>query len=479
MKYGKFIVTIIFLGSFGLGAELPEELINTNLSQGNQRTFRALPNWSILIYMEADNNLAPFATSNIQAMCKAPSSPNVNVLVQWNKPSSRKTHRLKIDRGMVFDVGSLNQPMGLVPAKELSDAIGWMKDRYPANHYMVILWNHGSGIDKMKRNWLRPLCFQGQTAAKEDVNDSEERGILYNDTYNTYLNTDQMQKVFEDAMVKLNQPIDIVGMDACLMAMIEICYALKDSTKILVGSENVEMGDGWNYGEILTRLNTANGNLSPEELARVSVAKYQSLYIQSDPMFTQSAIKIENIVQLKDCLNQVVLDLDQLKNLSAIVASKLISGAVSSSICFQRDYVDIGNFLDKLYGLSVSYVAVYQNFLHEVLYQKMVATLAALQRDIQMTKKALSNAVLATSSGINILGASGLSIYLPNNFPATTLSSIYFQSVFAKKSLWSHFLTMFCRRDQSLETKLISEQAVPLHIKDQEISDFWQTKLQE
>ena len=40
----------------------------------------------------------------------------------------------------------------------------------------------------------------------------------------------------------LGQKIDLVGMDACLMAMVEVAYEIKDYVNILVASQETEPG---------------------------------------------------------------------------------------------------------------------------------------------------------------------------------------------------------------------------------------------
>ena len=42
----------------------------------------------------------------------------------------------------------------------------------------------------------------------------------------------------------LRRPVDLVGMDACLMTMIEVAYQLREHAQVLVGSETLEPGPG-------------------------------------------------------------------------------------------------------------------------------------------------------------------------------------------------------------------------------------------
>ena len=51
-----------------------------------------------------------------------------------------------------------------------------------------------------------------------------------------------------------NAKIDVIGFDACLMSMLETAYALRDRGAVMVGSEELEPGDGWSYDNFLENL---------------------------------------------------------------------------------------------------------------------------------------------------------------------------------------------------------------------------------
>jgi len=48
--------------------------------------------------------------------------------------------------------------------------------------------------------------------------------------------------------------IDILGMDSCLMSMVEVCYQLREQVKFIVGAEGFEAATGWPYHRILETL---------------------------------------------------------------------------------------------------------------------------------------------------------------------------------------------------------------------------------
>lgn len=455
-----FLKFSIIIGGFFsccslLKSALPEELsLYENATKDITST--SLAEWTILIYMEADNNLSPCAVGNVEDMRKAPSSNNVNLLVQWDKPRSKMTYRFKIENHKLTDVGSLNQEMGMNPAKELYDAMAWVKANYPAKHYMLVLWNHGGGIlEKMKRSWLRPLCdtFPNIAALNNDalvvddsiavsLEDFDDRGILYNEPEGTFLSTDAMTTVFNDIKVLLEQEIDVVGMDACLMAMLEIAYAIKHSTEVLVASENLEPGEGWNYGDIIKGIVKQDGKVSAEEIAALVVSAYKKYYLKRDSSYTQSAMKVSQIEDIKDLLNKVVIDFLMIKSISRDVAQKILESAYSASIKFHDDYVDLYSFCDGMSEIVNLYYPVYLRYRDQAVYKELVVALSKLQSSLITLKLAIKHVAFSNSVGADVSNARGISIYLPNLSRVKPHPS-YSQCLFARQSLWGQLLSFY------------------------------------
>lgn len=429
-----------------------QELIEKEPSYSRDPQSENLPKWTILVYMEADNSLSSFAVNNLDEMRRAASSKNVQLIVQWSKPDSRQTCRLKVENGRVYDVGSLNQPMGVNPVKEVFDAFRWMKEKYPAEHYAFIAWDHGSGIlDRTKKSWLKdPLGFNTPDNANiEDLSkmvEDEERAILFNETQGTSLSTNDMKFVLERAREILDQPLDILAMDACLMAMIEICYAVRHSSTIVVASENTEPGKGYNYIDIINKLAKLDGQVTPEEMASLIVSKYASSYLKNEPSYTQSAIKINAIDQVKDTLNQLTLDLLNLKLIDKITAIKTFEYAHKNCTKYNKDYIDLYSFCSELNeiasGLSQSPSSS----------DRHTTALKNLIHSTTATKSAIKNAVFSNSAGSEVINSYGISIYCPNIITESPNPS-YRNTEFAKHSTWNFFLSSFARSREPQDAK--------------------------
>lgn len=125
----------------------------------------------------------------------------------------------------------------------LSDFLKWGVENYPAERFMVILWNHGGG-----------------TAGGYGLD------YLYNQDNMDLL---EIQTAFKNAGYKF----DVIGFDACLMATLETAYALREYGDYLVASENTESGEGWYYTDWINAIGS-NSQINMLDLSKEIVDSY-------------------------------------------------------------------------------------------------------------------------------------------------------------------------------------------------------------
>ena len=132
---------------------------------------------------------------------------------------------------------------------ELTDFIKWTAENYPADRYMLVLWDHGGGV---------PYGYgSDQLAHRTDAGDREG------------LSVSEMAEAVKDSGVKF----DIVGFDACLMQEIEIASALEPVADYYLASEETEGGYGWYYTSAFGKL-AENPGISSEEFGKDIVSAY-------------------------------------------------------------------------------------------------------------------------------------------------------------------------------------------------------------
>lgn len=281
--------------------------------------------WTFLVYINADNNLYPFASLNMAQMEKVGSSAGVNVVVQLdpepkNMPTTRYfiTQNPKPVQGKITSKVLENLPeTDMGNPQTLADFLVWGVKNFPAKKYAVIVWNHGNG-------W---------------------QGISYDDNPRTYLTMPMLRKGLEvmNAAVaqqrgvsRLTTPaIDILNFDACLMSTLEVAYEVKSVAKYLVGSQFLEPGEGENYTSFLQPL-TAKPQMDPKELAEIMVYQYALNYQNENDDINYSAIDLSRVAQFTAQFDQTTKVLSgsslkgQIKKAFGSVSFDLISGLNSA-----------------------------------------------------------------------------------------------------------------------------------------------------
>jgi hypothetical protein len=238
--------------------------------------------WTVMVYLDADNNLESDGIDDFMEIATIGSNSSINYVVQMDRISGYDSsnndwtdcNRFYVEKNMsplpqnaVENLGEIN--MG--DPDQLADFIQWSMSNYPAQRYALILWDHGDGWRKrIKSNLTRAICW-------DDTNgDGSGLSMLE----------------LKDVLTSLPVKPDLVGFDACLMAMIENAYMLKLSgVSVMVGSEETEPAAGWPY-DLIARGLASNPSWSAIELGGWIVDKYYESYDYDE---TQSAIDLSKL----------------------------------------------------------------------------------------------------------------------------------------------------------------------------------------
>ncbi|MEK7812948.1 MAG: S8 family serine peptidase, partial [Candidatus Desantisbacteria bacterium] len=214
-----------------------DNIDNPDLGAGRINAHNALKQvkpWTFMVYLDGDNDLEDAAIDDFLEMAKVGSTDKINIVVQFDRiPGYNSDHgdwtgtkMFYITKDMTPIPGSATMDIGeanMGNPQTLIDFVKWVKLGYPAEHYALVLWNHGGGWrNKQKGVSTKDICI-----------DDTDGDVLY-------------MKEVSSALASVS-PIDLIGFDACLMAMIEVAYQIKDFGDVMVGSEGNEPNDGWPY----------------------------------------------------------------------------------------------------------------------------------------------------------------------------------------------------------------------------------------
>jgi hypothetical protein len=370
----------------------------------------AARDWTVMIYAQSDAILNSYVTRDLNAMTSIGSDDNVSIVVQWNRPHQEGTRRYKIERNDVKLVET-NPVSPISLTDDLINFSSFAKKNYPAQHYMFIFWSHGSGILDPTWSELPFFCVA-----------SAMRGLLFDTTKQSYLKNEELHAAFSYITKHvIEKKFEIIGMDACLMAMLEVFYQIKDFTRYSVASEDIELAQGWNYIPLLKALSKKQTNA--KDIAQNIVFSFGEFYQTRTNFFTQSAIDTSYIDPITSNLNLIVHQLLLCMQTTPETIKNIVYEARAN--CFQLSvpcYIDLHSF--------------YTAMLAAISKSEKSPLFLELTKIIENGITLIDRAVISNVASQQFSGAKGISIY----YPEDKIDPSYFKTEFAKNSLWIFFL---------------------------------------
>ena len=175
-----------------------------------------------MVYLDGDNNLDPYYLNVFNQLKSAAGNPAVNVVAVWDRfDPNIATYYYEIQSNTdMSKIATYTQgvnrwyqgELNMASPTTLSDFIQWARSNYPAQHYALFISDHGTGLKGIAQDFSNG---------------------------NQYLNIDELGTALSTATSNGNDKIDIVFADACLMAMIEVGYQIRNYANIYIASENI------------------------------------------------------------------------------------------------------------------------------------------------------------------------------------------------------------------------------------------------
>ncbi len=371
--------------------------------------------WTVMVYMDGDNSLSAATVGDLDEMKSVGSNSNVGVVVE-DDTSTQTTKRYFVKQGslvLLSDLGELN--MG--DYNTLIEFGKWTIENYPADHYMLILWDHGMGFENVSS--LSPT-----------------KDILWDNhpLYGYSMSIPDLSKALSAIKEQLGKNIDIVGMDACLMNMLEVAYEIKDSADYLVASENTEPYDGWPYSSVIGNLEDNATEITPKYLSTLIVQNYIDSY-DASYYPTLSSVDLKETGNLANAVNTLAFSLiESIDNDSTGTIKYTLNNVIFDDV--QR-FDDSG---DGVLNTNDSYVDLYD--LVQLIYNNDNMT-TQIKTAAENVANACSKCVVSTAYKNSALKDShGLSIWFPDYTIYSVFANHYSLLKFAKDTKWYEFLNL-------------------------------------
>jgi hypothetical protein len=368
--------------------------------------------WTVLVYMNAANDLYFASDLNVNQMEQVADNPEVRFVVQWKQSKAQfpassfdgvRRVLVKPDNtsAVVSDVVQSNltngsgQALDFGNAQTLADFIKWGKENYPAERYCLIVWNHGNGWKRSKENDLG-------------------RAVSYDDQYNTSIKTWET-----DAMMG-GEHVDILAWDASLMQMLEVAYEARNSATYVVGSEESPPAEGYPYHLVFDPFRD-NPAAPTTELAKGFVDGMMNYTPYNSRKITQSVLESSKL----DALALAVSDLG--------VALQTDSATVAPAIIFARQTAQ---------AYSQTATRYYRDLID--LCQKInqdASSTANVKAKAQAVVTAAAAAIVYANHNSNSANSTGVAIdFSPGPVFTGSLDSDYKQLKFGQDFNWDEFL---------------------------------------
>ena len=210
---------------------------------------------TVLVYMAADNNLAPYARKNIEDM-KQGEVPDYfddgsgNVLLVYADITGEEPKLIRLSRDRfgtvteetlrVYD--DQNSCSDSVMRTVLSD----VATLFPSDEAGLVLWSHGTG-------WLPEGYYSDPVYSSPDGAAAVPYHIEdpYAHLVKSFGTDDGAEMDIRDLAGALPGHYSFILMDACLMGGIEVAYELRDCCDYFIGSAAEVLANGFPYEKVV------------------------------------------------------------------------------------------------------------------------------------------------------------------------------------------------------------------------------------
>ena len=245
------------------GLDLDLWYLNVGHESGSSEAAAATAKWTVMVYMDGDNNLEGAGIDDFLEMASAGSNANVNIVVQFDRASGYDTSYgdwTDTRRGIIMP--------GNVPSLSWGASIGEVNMGDPTTLVNFVDW----ATSQLPG---RPLCVGSLGSWRRLAFDRIlYKGACWDDTNGSdYLENREVGT----ALAAIPQNMDLFGYDCCLMAMLECAHQVRNEASVFVTSEEAEPGDGWAYDAFLPHLK-ANPSWTAAQLGADIVTTYGNYY---------------------------------------------------------------------------------------------------------------------------------------------------------------------------------------------------------
>jgi hypothetical protein len=361
--------------------------------------------WTVLVYSIADTDLEPFLLEDVGEMGEVGSGSGLDIVGLVDRASDYSSDPvlgiddwhgaklLHIEQNVATDLVDLGD-INTGDPQVLADFITTGIQNYPAEHYALIISDHGASWPGVGGDESQG----GDGLDLAELNAGIAAGL---------------------AGAGVDQ-LDLLGFDACLMATYEVASSLAPLAHRLVASQELEPGHGWDYRALQVLIDDPLTDVDTLGTAIVDGFEAQAQEQGTDAEITLSLIDLDQM----PLVDAALLEFTNVLSPRAGALGATIGSTREAVLSFGRspDPTEDTQMVDL--GILVSQIGV-------------EALDVSPQADALV--RAINDVVLHSVEGAATRGATGLSIYFP---PQPEYLSPDYAAV-ASGASWKSFLDAY------------------------------------
>ena len=348
-------------------------------------------NWTIMVYISADDVLANFAIDSLNQFRRAVSDDGDIVMALFDPNNgSGEAFRYRFEGKNkdvpLSEIGEKIETLNMADPKTLTSFVKWASEplKEPKDrNYCLILWGHGTEL-----LLDRDPSIKGRR----------------------YLTPGKLKSALAGTKFNENNRLDIVALDACSMSMIELASVLQDCVSFMIASQDDVPDVSFPYERILKEL--YGHGTDPEIVCRL----IPKIYVESFRDY---------LVTSRNGVGEIMLSSLNLQKIEAItgpvsrlaghmlssVADKAFGNAIVDARKISRDFV-LGLFVDLYDFCDNLPKSLDDNGCGDKEYS------GDLKDACKQVREAIANEeyVIANETRPNVHDCHGVSIYFPYSF---------------------------------------------------------------
>ena len=275
----RLLILLICIGFLLLGGcdEYQYEDVNEN------------DTWAIYWYLCGSDleSLDGSATDDLAEMMEVTLPNNVTVVIETGGAYEWMNDFVdpSVNQRYVYQNGDIKlvdetEKANMGDAKTFDNFLEYCETNYPADHKMLLFWNHGGG---------------------------SVEGVSFDENYDfDALTLPEIQSTLERVYPKKTKEFELVGFDTCLMSTLDTANTFQDYASYMVASQELEPGNGWDYSAWL-KVFENDGAKNGEQIGKVICDTYIEgckTYMTEDEI-TLSVLDLSNIDQLNNAFHEM------------------------------------------------------------------------------------------------------------------------------------------------------------------------------